>query len=222
MLPLEKSMIGLHINSIGEVHRHGVYLRSVSTCNLLQVAEANDLDWPPADPVLDTATPEWREAIRRHFEAERFLHLNDAERALLAKVSLLQEVTAQLSRWRIYGHLDMFGKETIDLSTEFEALVAEEDFWARVDELVSVGENCSLRVMDERRRVDHCWKAEDTPPFAKIEGSDVYGPGHGEMERQVALDWNVTSLGQHGLLQLIVTLDDITQELWEERGVAVL
>jgi len=209
--------IGLHINSIGEIHRHGEYLRDVSTCHLPDLAKAANLTWPPEQPAgLDS--PAWREAIRLHYQTEEFLHLSDGERAFLARVRPLQDVVARRSRWRVYG-LWTEKKEMIDLSTEFIAFDAEAETWKQIRELAA-SEGCRLTNMDERPHLDRSSTHRGPGPIP--EESWVNGPRHGEMETQVSLNWNVRELSATALARLVDVLDITTQPLWELCGVSVL
>jgi hypothetical protein len=138
---------------------------------------------------------------------------NGDEYALVKKVWDLQEHND--SRFRIWGQTDTAGVSYIWLVTEFATLVTNKKMWRELIDL-SRFLSGSVRNINKAPHCDHTYYHYGTP-----EQTEVFGPDHGKMERQVEMYWNVLTWKEREIIAQREEFAVRTQSLWDSYGVGV-
>jgi hypothetical protein len=99
------------------------------------------------------------------------------------------------------------------LSTEFNALVEQDDVWRKID-AAAKALHVKPDVMHEDKHVDS--KSLDNGK------TWIHGPKHGKMERQVSLDVRLTALTIDELRRTRKHLERVTEDAWNASGVNVI
>ncbi len=123
-----------------------------------------------------------------------------------------------LAVWRLQKHNNgrfrvwMARSGRVLLSTEFIGLIANKDLWTKID--AAAKELGRLDVMFEGRHLDKTSK----------DGGKTWitGPDHGKRERQVSIDILLPDYLSATLKRVRAKAERITQEVWDQAGVAVV
>lgn len=192
----------LFVTALGEICRGpDCILGSLSLCEL-----DKRLGRPHNDADVEA---EWE----RRYRAELTVDEYDFVKKVFARMD-----AAPSGRWRVYGERTKLGKEVIVLVTEFLELSADDKFWQALLD-VKESTEAHLWIMHESKRCEHSWRVGESGK--KIPGSDKYGEGHGEMERQVELSWRVENKTPAEVVKLVKRLEKATQKIWNKAGVGV-
>jgi hypothetical protein len=212
--PTDAPNFDFFVNTEGELCRGSDYLHNVSVVNIGELARQKGIDLERVWANRKSAyAKRWEAIIQQEFADRRSETLTVKENLFTEKVFALQGA-ADFGRFRVYGGIRK-GRDVIVLVTEFLALVSEENIWQQI-EVIRKKTKARLWVMTEDTRSDHSYRVHPDG-----HGSDKYGPGHGELERQVELSWRIEKLTPTELKAFIKVLKKETQKVWKLAGVGV-
>jgi hypothetical protein len=214
------------VNSGSEMFRNGDYL-VLSSMDISELARRKGFDWLTVCHYNNANESEeakrWFDAIAEEWEVLYKKYLDKSEYAFAKKVLAFQEVV-DFGRFRVYGALmnegdSLAGKgtsgERIVVVTEFMDFVNNNDLWSKVLE-IKKSTDAKLWVMSEEGHSDHCIKN-----YGKPTQEDVFGPRHGEMERQVELSWRIENMSIEDFKNFLKTITEATEPIWSTGGVGI-
>lgn len=217
--PVDAPTADFFVSSLGELERHGRFLRECGSINLRELAERRGFDWLV---VRTYRKPDECEEARRWFAVVEMewrqvyaATLSLKEHAFLDRVLAFQRVVRDNGRFRVYGEIRK-GRPRISVVTEFINDTENEKYW---EALVAVAKSLKARVwiMHESRNTSESWREVDGQLI-----DHKYGPNYGKIERQVELSWRIERLSIPGFRHFLAKIRNGTRRLWKEGGVCVI
>lgn len=135
---------------------------------------------------------------------------NEKEYAFYQKACELQKQNTD--KFRVYGWI-VGGKEKIILVTEAIALRKNDSFWELLNDFAE-REKAKIELLHESRRIDESTNTKT--------GIVTRGPGHGKMERQVEVVWDITDYNPQKLKRFISYIEPKIEWYWSKYGVSVI
>ncbi len=208
----------LFITSLGEVLRKNQLIPDLGSIDAKKLCEDNKLDWREVCLIQGKETSplakQWKKILDKEWRKRRSENLSKSENKFADHVDKLQAKYTE-GRFRVYGQIYRH-RQTIVLVTEFVELVSCDSLWEKILE-VSRDTRANIWVMREDPRLDCVTHDKGT-----AQEKTIYGPGHGELERQVELSWRIESLANSQMESFFKTIKKKTNEIWKLSGVNVI
>ena len=241
-----KSKFSFLVNTLGEVYRGEEYVMG----DLAVVDVARVALTPPEFVVWKKLGMRSKRFAQRNARVDREFSL-EFERAARQQLSPQEYVVYQQlrtlqvcngSQFRTYGGLRDDGKPYVVMVCEFIQFVANEKFWLDLNRLAKkLG--AAIATMATRKHLDSRGSLVKGKKLASLhaellaEGRKLVnkgkpdehgyvwstGPGHGRLERQVEMIWNVTKLKTvTEITDLQISLRPAVDEFWKTAGLGVI
>lgn len=148
--------------------------------------------------------------VANEFDRMAKEEFNEREYAFYQKACELQKQNTD--KFRVYGWI-VNGKEKIILVTEALELSENKSFWELLNDFAE-REKAKIGIMHESKRLDETTNIKT--------GVVTRGPGHGKMEKQVEVVWDITDYNSNKLKRFISYLEPKIEWYWFKYGVSVI